>query len=239
MSYGPAEMMIVSMARLLRDGELVCHGVGSILPSVAILLARRTHAPNLTHVNIGGGVNAWPAGLPRSSGAGQWLAHSAVALSNVEFYTMAMRGMIDTMFLGAVQIDAQGRANSSVIGSFHQPKVRLPGGGGAAVLMQVCRRVILWRTQHTRRVFVSHLDFVTATGNVEQVVTPFCVFGRRDGRLVLEGIHPYSSREQIQENMDFPVVIDEGCQVVPEPTEEELAALEELDPERVRDREFV
>ena len=58
MSYGPAEMMIVSMARLLRDGELVCHGVGSILPSIAILLARRTHAPSLTHLNIRGGVNA-------------------------------------------------------------------------------------------------------------------------------------------------------------------------------------
>ena len=100
-----------------------------------------------------------------------------------DLFDLAARGRLDTAFLSGVQIDGAGRINMSVIGDFARPTVRLPGGAGSAALMPRAKRTILWRTKHDPRVFVERLDFVTAQGNVDRVVTPLCVFRRRDGRL--------------------------------------------------------
>src|SRR5581483_7755451 len=171
-AYGVAELMVVAMARLLHDGEVVFQGVNSVLPMVAVNLARRLHAPGLTYVTISGGIDPAPRFMPQSSTDPELARGSASLFNNEDFYDLCARGGIDTAFLGAVQIDAEGRTNVSVIGDHTRPKVRLPGGGGAAMIMPTARRVILWRTQHNRRVFVERLDFVTAAGNVDRVVTP-------------------------------------------------------------------
>jgi glutaconate CoA-transferase subunit B len=234
----PADLMAVAMARLLRDGEVVFQGVNSVLPLVAIALARRTQAPNLIYLNIAGGYDPAPRRLTESSTDPELAYGSAALIGNEDFYDLCARGGIDTVFLGAVQIDPQGRTNVSVIGPQAQPKVRLPGGGGAAVIMPTAGRVILWRSAHSRRVFVEHLDFVTAAGNVDRVVTPLCVFQRRDGRLAVEALMPGANAEQVVAQTGFALAEAARWPTLPAPTEPELAALAAVDPNGLRRAEF-
>lgn len=234
----PADLMAVAMARQLHDGELVFQGVNSVLPMVAISLARRTHAPGLLYLNIAGGYDPSPRALSESSTDPE-LAHGSAALvSNEDFYDLCARGGIDTVFLGAVQIDAQGRTNVSVIGPHDRPRVRLPGGGGAAVIMPTAQRVLIWRTQHSRRVFVEQLDFITAAGNVDRVFTPLCVFQRRQGRLRVEALLPGIGAEQVVEQTGFPLEAPASWPTMPPPSQTELAALEQVDPRGLRRAEF-
>jgi glutaconate CoA-transferase subunit B len=230
-------MMVVAMARLLRDGERVFHGVASPLPMIAILLAQRLHAPNLVYINITGGVNSQPESLPQTTVDPRLTHGSHCILKLAEIFDMSARGDLDTAFLGGVQIDGQGNINMSVIGPYDHPKVRLPGGAGSAAILPTANRTILWRTKHDPRTFVEKLSFRTAGGNVDRVVTPLCVFVKRDGRLQLESIHPYSSAQEVKQQTGF-AVETEGIPMTPAPTAEELAALVALDPERVRLIEF-
>jgi glutaconate CoA-transferase subunit B len=230
--------MAVSLARVLRDGETVFHGVASPLPMVAILMAQRLQAPNLVYLNITGSTDPSPERLPISTVDPRLLKGTRSLVTLTDLFDLAARGRLDTAFLSGVQIDAQGRINMSVIGDFTRPKVRLPGGAGSAALMPSARRTILWRAKHDRRVFVPKLDFVTATGNVDRVVTPLCTFRRRDGRLVVESIHPGVSPEQLIAATGFEIDVDESTLITPEPTEAELAALAAVDPEGVTYSEF-
>lgn len=231
-------IMVVALARLLRDGETVFHGVASPLPMVATLLAKRLHAPDLTYLNITGGIDAEPERLPISTVDPSLLRGTRALVTLTDLFDLSARGRLDTAFLSGVQIDGQGRINMSVIGPFAQPKVRLPGGAGSAALMPTAKRTILWRTKHDPRVFVERLDFVTASGNVDRVVTPLCVFVRRDGQLAVESIHPGIEPDVLRAATGFPVEVDASTPVTPPPTEHELAALAALDPERVIESEF-
>ncbi|MFQ5828339.1 MAG: CoA-transferase subunit beta [Candidatus Methylomirabilia bacterium] len=238
MEFGPPEIMAVAMARLLRDGELVFNGVGSTLPMLAIELARRLHAPNLVYLNIGGGIDARPQTLPFSSSDPALLAGTPGIVDQVEFYQLVMRGQLDVMFLGAVQIDAAGRTNSSVIGDLERPQVRLPGGGGAAVIMPTARRVILWRTKHDHRTFVEKLGFVTAAGNVDRVVTPLCVMRRVEDHLAVESLHPGVRPETVRAHTGFALGIPPDCPETPPPTADELRVIREFDPKDYRALDF-
>jgi glutaconate CoA-transferase, subunit B len=232
------DLVVVAMARLLRDGEVVFHGVNSILPMVAVALARRLHAPRLQAINIAGGVNARPRFLPRSTTDPELAHGSAAILSNEDFYDLCMRGGVDTIFLGAAQIDGLGRTNVSTIGPRDRPKVRLPGGGGAAVIMPTAGRTILFRSEHSRRSFVERLDFVTAAGNVDRVVGPLCVFRREGGELMVESVHPSATVAEVVERTGFPLRLAADPPITPSPTVEELSALAAVDPEDVRRLEF-
>jgi glutaconate CoA-transferase subunit B len=232
------EIMAVSLSRLLRDGETVFHGVASPLPMVATLMAQRLHAPNLVYLNITGSTDPVPEKLPVSTVDPRLLKGTRSMVTLTDLFDLAARGRLETAFLSGVQIDAQGRINMSVIGDFARPKVRLPGGAGSAALMPSARRTILWRTKHDPRVFVPKLDFVTAAGNVDRVVTPLCIFRKRDGRLVVESIHPGVSPEQLVSATGFDVDVDDSTLTTPEPTAAEMAALAAVDPEGVTYSEF-
>jgi glutaconate CoA-transferase subunit B len=234
----PRTMMAVALARLLRDGETVFHGVASPLPMVAILLAKRLHAPNLVYLNITGSIDPRPDHLPVSTVDPTLLRGTRALVTLTDLFDLSARGRLDTAFLSGVQIDAQGRINMSVIGDFARPKVRLPGGAGSAVLMPTARRTILWRTKHDPRTFVDRLDFVTAAGNVDRVVTPLCIFQRRAGRLVVESIHPGVTPETLRAATGFAVEVDGRTPVTPAPTPEELNALAAVDPHLVAASEF-
>ncbi|MCC6176281.1 MAG: hypothetical protein IT305_13325 [Chloroflexi bacterium] len=235
--WRPIDLVVLSMARLLRNGEIAFHGVNSILPMVAVAVARRLHAPGLQALNIAGGINSEPRALPRSTTDPELAFGSAAILSNEDFYDLCMRGGVDTVFLGAAQVDGQGRTNVSVIGPPDRPKIKLPGGGGAAVLMPTAGRTIVSRAEHSRRSFVERLDFVTAAGNVDRVVTPLCVFRRVQGRLQVESVHPSSSPEEVIERTGFALAADRPWPATPLPTPAELRALNEVDPDRLRDLE--
>jgi glutaconate CoA-transferase subunit B len=237
-AVAPWEMMAVAMARLLRPGETVFHGVASPLPMVATLLAKRLHAPDLTYLNITGAIDAEPSYLPVSTVDPALLHGTRALVTLADLFDLSGRGRLDVAFLSGVQIDAQGRINMSAIGSYAAPSVRLPGGAGSAMLMPTARRVILWRTKHDPRTFVEKLDFVTAAGNVDRVVTPLGVFARRDGLLEVESLHPGVSPHTFREATGFPVDVGPRTPLTPPPTAEELAALRALDPAGVMQSEF-
>jgi glutaconate CoA-transferase subunit B len=232
-----SDLMAVAMARLLRNGETVFHGVASPLPMVAILLAKRLHAPDLVYLNITGSVDPTPVRLPYSTVAPQLLAGTATLVTLADLFDLSARGALDTAFLGGVQIDGQGRINMSVIGDFHRPAVRLPGGAGSALVLPTAGRTILWRTQHTTRSLVEKLDFVTATGNVDRLVTPLCVFRMEGDRFALEQVFPGVTPEQVRANTGFSFGTPAHVSVL-EPSRAEMAALAAVDPARVRDVEF-
>jgi len=234
----PADLMACSMARLLADGETVFHGVASNLPLVAILLARATHAPGLVYLNIGGAVDARPTRLPKST-VDPTLADGAVCrVTLADFFDLSARRRLDTVFLSGAQIDLHGNFNLSVIGPFDRPKVRLPGGAGSALLASTARRTILWRTRHDQRAFVESLDFVSACGNVEWVVTPLAVLKRHEGSLRPESLHPGVTFEALQEATGFELARPEALPTTAPPTDQERKTIEAIDPEGVRYLEF-
>jgi glutaconate CoA-transferase subunit B len=231
-------MMAVALARLLRPAETVFFGVASPLPMVATLLAKHLHAPNLVVLNIAGAVDAAPQRLPISTVDPALLHGTRALVTLAELFDLSARGRLDVAFLSGVQIDGAGRINLSAIGAYDRPTVRLPGGAGSALLMPTARRVILWRTRHDPRTFVERLDFVTAAGNVDRVVSPLGVFVRRDGRLVVESLHPGVTPEGFKAATSFALDIGPETPLTPPPTTEELAALRAIDPAGVARSEF-
>ena len=234
----PWDMMAVSLARLLHPGETVFHGVASPLPMVATLLAKRLYAPSLVYLNITGGIDAEPDHLPVSTVDPALLRGTRSLVTLADLFDLSARGRLDVAFLSGVQIDGQGRINMSAIGDFARPKVRLPGGAGSAMLMPTAKRVILWRTKHDPRIFVDQLDFVTAAGNVDRVVTPLGVFMRRDGQLQVESLHPGVTPEMMRDATGFPVEVGPETPETRPPSDEELAVLREIDPGGVVRSEF-
>jgi len=183
------EMMAVEAARRLRDGDVCFVGIG--LPSLAANLARRTHAPGCVLVYESGTIGAKPEVLPLSIGDGE-LAETADAVVSVPemFGYWLQGGRIDVGFLGAAQIDRHGNLNSTVIGDYESPGVRLPGGGGAPEIALGARDVFVM-LKHTRRAFVPVLDFTTSLGDdVRVVVTDLGVLEPVDGELTLTAVHP-------------------------------------------------
>jgi glutaconate CoA-transferase subunit B len=231
-------MMAVAMARLLRPGETVFHGVASPLPMVATLLAKQLHAPDLAYLNITGAIDAQPDALPVSTVDPALLTGTRALVTLADLFDLSARGRLHVAFLSGVQIDGQGRINMSAIGDWNHPTVRLPGGAGSAMLMPTARRVILWRTRHDPRTFVERLDFVTAAGNVDRVVTPLGVFVHRNGRLEVESLHPGVTPEAFREATGFAVEVGAETPRTPPPTVDELAALRMVDPEGVARSEF-
>ncbi|MDQ2682081.1 MAG: CoA-transferase [Chloroflexota bacterium] len=228
-----AEQMIACLARLLRNGEIVFHGVASPIPMVATLLAKRTHAPDLVYVSIAGGVDPEPSQVRASTVDPVLLEGARSQVTLTDLFDLAASGRLDTAFLSGVQIDGMGRTNMSVIGEFDRPKVRLPGGAGSAAIMPRAKRTLIWRTRHDPRVFVDRLDFVTATGNVDRVVTPLCVFRRVDGTLRVESVHTWVEPEEVRAMTGFEAGLGDDVQQTPPVTVEERAAIAEIDPDRV------
>jgi glutaconate CoA-transferase, subunit B len=230
--------MVASLARVLRDGETIFHGVASPIPMVATLLAKQLHAPNLTYLNIAGGVDPDPDALPVSTVDPGLVRGARSMVRLIDLFDLAASGRLDTAFLSGVQIDGRGRTNMSVIGDFAKPKVRLPGGAGSAAIMPRAKRTLIWRTKHDRRVFVEHLDFVTAAGNVDRVVTPLCVFRRVDGALIVESRHSWASPEHLVEATGFAITVDSSTPVTPELSTNERNVLTRIDPNGVTLTEF-
>jgi glutaconate CoA-transferase, subunit B len=238
-SLSTPDIMACAISRLLRDGEVCFFGLASPLVMVSTLLAKATHAPHLTFLSIPGSVDAVLDQLPSSTVDSALLTGSQGIFPLSDIFDLSARGRLDTAFLSGVQIDRQGRINMSAIGPYDQPKVRLPGGAGSALLLPTARRSILWRTRHDARTFVEQLDFVTAAGNVEWVVTPLCVFRRNaEGHLDVHSVHPGVTPKQVAQATGFPVTAGPGTPVTPEPSPAEMAALHRIDPDRVRAAEF-
>lgn len=236
--YRVCDIMVCEMARLIKDGNTVFHGVSSHMPMIATLLAKALHAPNAVHLNIPGGVDPKVEKLQKYSSAGISLTNSSASdFPLSEIFDLSMRGGLDVAFLSGIQFDNVGNVNASVIGDYKKPKVRMPGGAGSAVLIPTAKRAVIWRTKHDKRTFVEKVDFVTTRGNIDRIITPLCVFRMYDGQLILESIHPHSSIEEIAQNTGFEIrYIDIKYTQIP--TSLELEMLRKIDPDDYRNMEF-
>lgn len=229
--YTPFSYIVINLARLIRPDEVTFSGVNSTLPMLACLLAKRAYDFDFTWLNVAGGVDAELTGpVPLSSGDAALTAGSRSIFANEDFYDLCTRGGMDLCFLGASQIDGTGATNNSVIGDWEKPKVRLPGGGGSAVMMPTLRRAATWRTEHSTRTLVDKLFFQTAKGNLQSVVTPMCVFDKRGGRLAVASYHPSVTPDAIRAATGFQTDLSDAKPTA-EPTAEEFSALAELDPD--------
>ena len=226
--WTPFSYIVINLARQIHPREVAFSGVNSTLPMLACLLAKRAYDFPFTYINVAGGVEPEPRTIPHSSSDPEIVHGSPAIFPNEDFYDLCARGGIDLVFLGCAQVDAEGRTNVSVIGPWDRPKVRLPGGGGAAVMMPTARRVATWRTEHSKRALVEKLDFITAAGNLQTVVTPIAVFQKREGRLALESWNAQVARDEVIQRTGF-AFDAAAAQPTPPPTAREVAALADLD----------
>ena len=222
--------IVTNLARFIKPDEITFSGVNSTLPMLACLLAKKAYDWNFIYINVAGGVDPEPAHIPLSSSDPVPAQDSASIFANEDFYDLCTRGRMDLTFLGAAQIDGEGCANNSVIGPWERPKVRLPGGGGGAVMLPTARRACTWRTEHSTRTLVEKLDFRTSWGGFHGVVTPIAVFVKRESRLALQSWHPESSLDEVQQRTGFKFDAS-GAHPTAAPTAREVQALRELDPD--------
>jgi len=248
-AYNTAELVTVMSARALEDGKIVFGGAG--MPLVSCILAQKTHAPKLTILFEGGviGPHIEPGKLPPSTNEQRCARRSNMLLSITDVLLLQQRGYVDYGFLGGAQIDQYGNLNSSFIGDPDNPKVRLPGTGGANPIASLASKILV-AMHHERKRFVEKVDFITAPGylhggdsrekagltegGVYQVITHLGIFGfdKTTRRMCLQALHPGASVEEVKERTGFEVLIPEDLSYTDSPTEEELRILRELDPDQ-------
>jgi len=217
--YTPEELMAVTIAREVRDGETVGVGAVSPIPAAGCILAEQLFVPHITLIILDcEEYYPFPAG-------------------SSELHFLAQRGELDLFFLSGIQIDRRGNFNLHVIGDYKSPTARMAGAYGSAMLYYTAHRVILFRDQHTKRVFVEKVDFVTGAGvtpeNVYReggpalVVTPKAVLGwdKTAGEWILARFQPGSSIEDVRENTGFDLRVSPAVSLNHPPTAEELRVL--------------
>jgi glutaconate CoA-transferase subunit B len=232
----PDEVMTIAASRELEDGEVVLVGVGP--PNAAANLARRLDAPGCVLIYESGAIGARPQRLPLSIGDDDLAAAAQDLVSVPEMFNYWIGGgRIDVGFLGASQIDAVGNINTTVIGDYDAPKVRLPGAGGAPEIAASAGRVIVM-VRHSPRSFVSEVDFVTSVGREldsgdghgSVVITDLGVLrpSPDDGQLELVAVHPGVDIDQVREATGWPLRVREPLETTAPVTERELAELRAL-----------
>jgi glutaconate CoA-transferase, subunit B len=244
MSWTADEMMTIAAARALRPGARCFVGIG--LPSTAANLARRTNAPDLVLVYESGTLGAKPDRLPLSIGDGVLAATADAVVSVPEMFNYWLQpGRIDTGFLGAAQIDRYGNINTTVIGHYRDPAVRLPGAGGAPEIAASCREVIVIVRQ-SKRTFVDRVDFVTSVGygsgpgdrtrlglrgrGPVLVITDLGVLEPDPDscELIMTRLHPGVTADQVRDATGWPLRIGSALGATPPPTDAELTELRAL-----------
>jgi len=244
--YGPRELQACVAAKILEDKQSVFVGTG--LPIIASMLAQRTHAPHLLIVFEAGGIGPEPPVLPISVGDSRTFYRAMAASSMHDTMSMSQAGYLDYGFLGAAQIDVYGNINTTVIGDWQKPKVRLPGSGGANDVGSFCHRTIIIMQQDKYR-FVEKVDFLTTPGYLDgpgareraglpaktgpyRVITQLGVYGfhQESKRLELLTIHPGFTVEEVTANSAFEIIIPDEVKTTEPPTEEEISLLHEIDP---------
>jgi glutaconate CoA-transferase subunit B len=242
--YSPEEMMAVAASRALADGQVCFVGIG--LPSTAANLARRTHAPNLVLVYESGCIGSKPSRLPLSIGDGELAETADTVVSVPEIFNYWLQaGRIEVGFLGAAQIDRHANLNSTVIGDYESPRVRLPGAGGAPEIAASARQVLVMIRQNPRT-FVDRLDFRTSVGfgdgpghrqrlglrggGPQRVITDLGILepDPATAELVQTALHPGVSVEEAKAAAGWDLRVCETLRVTEPPTRQELEALRAL-----------
>ena len=243
-TYTPTEIMTVAAARALKNDDVVFVGIGA--PSAACNLARLTHAPDITLIYESGTIATRPDVLPLSIGDGELCSTALTTVSVPEMFRYWLQGGRMTVgFLGGAQIDRFANLNTTVVGSYDKPKVRLPGGGGAPEIASACGEIFIIMAQ-SKRSFAPKLDFITSMGHGEggdhrarlglktkgptKLVTDLCIFepDPQNKEMTVTSIHPGVTRDQINDNTGWPVRYAANVASTKPPTTDELTILREL-----------
>ena len=244
--YNPIELLAYVAAGLLEDNKSVFVGTG--LPMIAAMLAQRTHAPGLLIVFEAGGIGPQVPVLPISVGDSRTFYRAVAASSMHDVMSASQSGYLDYGFLGAAQIDRYGNLNTTVIGEWRDPRVRLPGSGGANDVGSLCWRTIIVMRQDRRR-FVEQLDFLTtpgylggpgareraglpAGGGPYRVITQLGVYGfdEQSRRMTLLATHPGITVDDVRASSSFELVVPDQVGTSEPPPPDVRRILREIDP---------
>lgn len=242
--YQPNEMMTIAAARALRNDDVCFVGIG--MPSAASNLARLTHAPDITLIYESGTIATRPDVLPLSIGDGELCETALTTTTVVEMFRYWLQGGRMTVgFLGGAQIDRFANLNTTVVGDYYKPKVRLPGGGGAPEIASACGEIFIIMSQSPRS-FTKKLDFITSMGHGEggdhrarlglttkgptRLITDLAVFEPDpvSKEMTVRSIHPGVTREDIAAQTGWPVRFAATLTETPKPTASELEVLRDL-----------
>ncbi len=242
--YSAAEMMTVAAARRLKNGTVCFVGIG--LPSTAANLARLTHAPDVVLIYESGPIGAKPSVLPLSIGDGELALTADTVVSTPEIFRYWLQGgRINVGFLGAAQIDRFANINTTVIGPYDKPKVRLPGAGGAPEIAALAGEVLIVLKQNAKT-FIDKLDFITSAGFLDggdsrakagmpgkgpvAVITDLGILTPDPvtRELTLTQLHPGVTVEEVKAATGWDLRVANDLATTEPPTAEELAALRAL-----------
>lgn len=243
-SFTPTEIMTVAAARTLRNDDVCFVGIGA--PSAACNLARLTHAPRITLIYESGTIGTRPAVLPLSIGDGELCETALTTCSVPEMFRYWLQGgRVTVGFLGGAQIDRFANLNTTVVGAYEKPSVRLPGGGGAPEIATHCGEIYITMAQ-SRRSFVERIDFVTSLGHGSggdsraglgvktkgptRLITDLCIFepDPASKEMTVVSIHPGVTRAKINESTGWRVKYAGEVVETPAPSNIELDVLREL-----------
>jgi glutaconate CoA-transferase, subunit B len=243
-AYTPTEMMTIVASRALSNSDVCFVGIGA--PSAACNLARLTHAPGITLIYESGTIATRPNVLPLSIGDGELCETALTTVPVPEMFRYWLQGgRITVGFLGGAQIDRFANLNTTVVGPYNKPKVRLPGGGGAPEIATSCGQVFIIMAQ-SKRSFVSKLDFVTSLGHGEggdhrarlgvrtqgpsKIITDLCLMqpDPESKELTVVAMHPGVTREQVAAGAGWPLKFAAKVETTAPPTAQELSVLRDL-----------
>jgi glutaconate CoA-transferase, subunit B len=246
-NYSPSEMMAAVAARELANGEVVFVGIG--LPNLACNLARALQAPDLVLIYESGAVGAVPDRLPVSIGDPSLVTGSLMVCSMADVFQLFLQnGKIEVGFLGGAQVDRYGNINTTVIGKYQKPKVRLPGSGGAAEIAIHAQRVLII-SRLNPRAFPEQVDFLTSPGQrckgksrrelgmpgagPVKVITDKGILESdpESGEMVLTAIYPEVEVEDVKSSVGWSLRARNHLDLITPPEPEELRLLRDvLDP---------
>jgi glutaconate CoA-transferase subunit B len=244
--FSTLELMAVCGSRQIRNGDVVFIGTG--LPLIAAMLAKKTHAPRAKIVYEAGFIDSNAKDIALSIADSRLGYQAAAAIGLIETLGLMLQGgHVDVGFVGAAQIDEYGNINTTYIGTFEKPTVRLPGSGGGNDIISSAKRIIVIMT-HEKRKMVKKLDYLTSPGFLDGpgarekagllgggpslVVTNLCQmdFDPKTKRMRLATIHPGVSTQQVMENSGFDLIVPKNVPTTELPTPEELTLLRAIDP---------
>jgi len=247
--FTDSEMMIVAAARALKGARTVFVGVG--LPNVACNLARTTVAPDLILIYESGVYGAQPERLPLSIGDPTLVTGATSVISMADLFGLYLqRGLVDVALLGGAQIDRYGNLNTTVIGSYAQPKVRLPGSGGACEIAINAQRIYMIMRLSPRS-FVQQIDFLTSPGHLsggdkrrelgmpgkgpELVISDKAIlnFDNPQREMQIISLHPGVTVDDVRANVGWDIRLAERMEETPPPSAEEMRLMVELDPQKM------
>lgn len=216
-NYSPEELMAVVISRQVKDGETVAVGAISPIPAAGCVLAEHTHAPDITLIIL------------------DCEAYYPFPTGSSALHFLAQRGELDLFFLSGLQLDRRGNVNLHVIGDYESPTVRMAGAYGSAMLYYMAHRVILFRTEHSRRTLVEQVDFVTSPGITPEsvhreggptmLITPKASLIWKTDEWRCHSIHPGFSADEIKENTGFELAVSRRVPLTSPPNAFELQVL--------------